>query len=159
MIEAKRIMLFLNAECIPFLLDDVEFAWELAEYAEDLAGRIAKRRKKQTVSGLELVPTKKRPGRGVASTATFHDQYVSSVLKGISGCDGIAVLPGLGKASVTPDWLQEAAAERYIPVAPFASFFGAEAGSTVFVETSRKRSELIMARIPVGRQGRGGRTK
>lgn len=159
MIEAKRIMLFLNAEYIPFLLDDVEFAWELAEYAEDLAGRIAKRRRKQTVSGLGLIPTKRRPGRGVASTATFHDQYMSSVQKGISGCDGIAVLPGLGKASEVPDWLQEIASARYIPVAPFASFFGAEAGSTVFVETSRKRSELIMSRIPNGRQGRGGRTK
>lgn len=159
MIEAKRILLFSNAEYVPFILDDMEFAWELAEYAEDLAGRIARRRRKQTVCGLKLIPMKRRPGRGTVSTETFHDQYQASIVEGMAGCDGIAVLPGLGKASETPDWLRKAAESRYIPVAPFSSFFGTEDGSTVFMETSRKRSELVMSRIPHGRQGRGGRTK
>lgn len=159
MIKASKILLFSDAETIPFIMDDTEMAWDLAGYAEELANRIAKRMGKKVVNGLKLVPMKTRPGRGVASTETFRTQYRGAIAKGLAGCDGIAVLPGLGKASETPSWLKELADSRYIPIGPFSSFFGADAGSDIFMETSRRRMDLLTSRIPNGREGRGGRTK
>lgn len=159
MIKASKILLFMDAEVIPFIMDDSEHAWDLAYYMEEYATRIAKGHGKKTVDSLRFVPMKSRPGRGVASTETFSSMYRSAVAGGLKGCDGIAMIPGLGKASQAPHWLKELADSMYIPLGPFTAFFGTEAGSDVYIETSRKRMELLTARIPEGREGRGGRTK
>lgn len=159
MINAQRILLFSNAEAIPGILRDYVRSWELAEYAEDLAGRIAKSKGKKIVLGLKLVPTKKRPSSSVTATTTFKTQYRKAIEDGMKDCDGIAIIPGLMKASEIPDWLYEMAEERYIPIAGFGSFFSDGEGSDVYKETSRKRIELAGARLPMGREGRGGRVK
>ena len=158
MIKASCILLFINAEEVPFLMDESDQSWDLAEFAEEYAYNIALAHNQKIKFSLVLSPERRAP-RTMARTDTYRNLYRKNVLKALEKVDAVALLPGLGKAGEAPDWLKKAADEKYVITAPFASFFGNDDSSDLYVETSRRRTHLITAKRPQGREGRGGRIK
>lgn len=158
MIKADCILLFINSEEVPFLMDETDQSWDLAEFAEEYAFNIALAKNQKIKFSLVLSP-ERRPSRTVVRTETYRDMYRRSVIKALEKVDAVALLPGLGKAGEAPEWLKNAADAKYVITAPFATFFGNSDSGDLFVETSRRRTWLINAKRPQGREGRGGRIK
>lgn len=162
MISADSVLLFLNAERIPFIMDDPIQSLEVAQFAEDTATKVAEKQKAKLTRSLRAIPAKNSAlNKRLVSSDFFHKQYESAIKDLIKerAIDGIALIPGCGEASESPFWLLEIAKPLYIPIAPFESFFGNSGGSFIQMETSRRRRALLLSKIPLGRSGRGGRTK
>lgn len=166
MISATSVLLFLNAERIPFMMEDSIQSCEVAQFAEDIAikaaMKVAEKQEIKVTRGSKAIPAKKSAlSKHLVLSNIFHSQYESAIRDLIKKetIDGIALIPGCGEASESPFWLLEMAKTLYIPVAPFESFFGNSGGSFIQMETSRRRRALLLSKIPLGRSGRGGRTK
>lgn len=159
MIKARKILIYMNVEEIPYLLASEEKSRELCEFAEEFAYRIACKYKQAVVLPLSLSPVKLITKNVVRST-TFKELYKVNILKALEGIDAIAELPGLGKVSTVPEWIKDEAEKKYITIAPFASFFSKQDADNLYVETSRRRLSLVKAILPTSRiNGRGGRRK
>lgn len=158
MIKADRILLYINVLQVPFIMDEADKGWELAEFAEEYAYNIAKRNHQKTEFSLYLSPSR-HASRMLAKAETFQSMYRKNVIKVLDKVDAIAYIPCLGKASDVPEWLKTEAENRYIIVAPFTSFFSEAESDSLFVETSRKRMVLTRVHRPEGREGRGSRQK
>lgn len=158
MIKANCILLYINALEVPFIMEETEHCWDLAEFAEEYAYTIAKAHRQKTKFSLSLAPQRHATSSLVRSE-TFQSVYRKNVSAVLDKVDGIAVIPCLGAASEVPQWLKEEADARYITIAPFASFFGSADSDFLYRETSRRRILLVRARRPEGREGRGARVK
>ncbi len=158
MIKANCILLYINAPEVPFLMDETEHAWELAEFAEEYAYNIAKTHRQKTKFSLSLAPSR-HANSFTARSETYKKVYKENVLAVLDKVDAIAIIPCLGSASVVPEWLRDEAEARYITIAQFGSFFGTTDSDLLNKETSRRRILLVRARRPEGREGRGARVK